>query len=105
MEGFGSTINTPSRYYEMDFGPIKKLIVLQQKIKQICNKDTAAATIKFHNGSLGIVEATTAARPVDLHASLSIVGEKGTAVIGGLAMNEIKSLEIYKTIKKKRNRS
>ena len=33
------------------------------------------ALMKFKNGSLGTIEATTAARPEDFEASLSIVGE------------------------------
>ncbi|EMO53483.1 Gfo/Idh/MocA family protein [Leptospira noguchii] len=54
-------------------------------------EDTAVATIKFKNGALGIVEATTAARPVDLEGSISILGEKGTVVIGGFAVNKIQT--------------
>ena len=33
-------------------------------------EDTAVATLKFRNGALGIIEATTAARPTDLEGSL-----------------------------------
>jgi UDP-N-acetyl-2-amino-2-deoxyglucuronate dehydrogenase len=52
-------------------------------------EDTAVATLKFRNGALGIIEATTATRPTDVEGSLSILGEKGMAEIGGFAMNEI----------------
>jgi UDP-N-acetyl-2-amino-2-deoxyglucuronate dehydrogenase len=52
-------------------------------------EDTAIATIKFKNGALGIIEATTATRPVNLEGSISILGEKGTVVIGGFAVNEM----------------
>ena len=52
-------------------------------------EDTAAAIIKFSGGALGIVEATTATRPIDLEGSLSLLGEKGTVVIGGFAVNEV----------------
>jgi UDP-N-acetyl-2-amino-2-deoxyglucuronate dehydrogenase len=54
-------------------------------------EDTAVALIKFKNGSLGIFEATVAARPTDLEGSLSILGEKGSVVIGGIAVNEIET--------------
>lgn len=57
---------------------------------KIETEDTAVATLKFRNGALGIVEATTAARPVDLEGSLSILGEKGTVEVGGFAMNKIR---------------
>src|SRR5437763_7169602 len=52
-------------------------------------EDTAVATLKFRNGALGVIEATTAARPTDLEGSLSILGEKGTVEIAGFAVNQI----------------
>ena len=54
-------------------------------------EDTAVVTLKFKNGALGIIEATTATRPKDLEGSLSILGEKGSVEIGGFAVNEIKT--------------
>jgi len=57
---------------------------------KIETEDTAVATLKFRNGALGIVEATTAVRPADLEGSLSILGEKGTVEVGGFAMNQIR---------------
>lgn len=53
-------------------------------------EDTAVVTLKFKNGALGIIEATTATRPKDLEGSISILGEKGTVEIGGFAVNEMK---------------
>jgi len=54
-------------------------------------EDTACAWLKFKNGALGAVEATTTARPMnnDLEASISILAEKGTAIIEGFAVNKI----------------
>ena len=52
-------------------------------------EDTGIALLRFANGALGIVEATTAARPEDLEGSISILGERGTVVVGGFAMNEM----------------
>ncbi|QCG93048.1 Gfo/Idh/MocA family oxidoreductase (plasmid) [Azospirillum sp. TSA2s] len=53
-------------------------------------EDTGVAVIRFRNGAIGVVEATTAARPRDLEGSLSILGEKGTVEIGGFAVNEMR---------------
>jgi UDP-N-acetyl-2-amino-2-deoxyglucuronate dehydrogenase len=53
-------------------------------------EDTAVAALRFSSGALGIIEATTAARPKDLEGSISILGEKGTVEIGGFAVNEMK---------------
>ena len=52
-------------------------------------EDTAIAPLQFANGALGIVEATNAVRPRDLEGSLSILGEGGTVVIGGFAVNKM----------------
>lgn len=53
-------------------------------------EDTAVVVLKFRNGALGVIEATTAARPKDLEGSISILGEKGTVEIGGFAVNKMK---------------
>ncbi len=54
-------------------------------------EDTGAAVVNFANGALGVIEATTAARPADLEGSLSILGETGMVEIGGFAANHIKT--------------
>lgn len=52
-------------------------------------EDTLIANIKFKNGGLGIIEATTATRPKDLEGSISIFGEHGSVEISGFAVNKI----------------
>jgi len=54
-------------------------------------EDTAVVILKFRSGALGIIEATTAARPADLEGSISILGERGTVEIGGFAVNEMRT--------------
>lgn len=61
----------------------------KQSIANIETEDTAIAILNFKNKSLGIIEATTAARPNNIEGSISILGEKGTAVIGGIAVDKI----------------
>lgn len=53
-------------------------------------EDTGVALLKFKNGALGVIEATTATRPKDLEGSISILGERGSVEIGGFAVNEIR---------------
>lgn len=53
-------------------------------------EDTAVVVVKFTNGALGVIEATTAVRPKDLEGSISILGEKGTVEIGGFAVNQMR---------------
>ena len=61
-------------------------------------EDTAVVTLKFRNGALGIIEATTATRPKDLEGSISVLGEGGTVEIAGFALNEMKSWSFVKNI-------
>jgi UDP-N-acetyl-2-amino-2-deoxyglucuronate dehydrogenase len=53
-------------------------------------EDTAVVVLKFRNGALGVIEASTATRPKDLEGSISVLGEKGSVEIGGFAVNEMK---------------
>ena len=55
-------------------------------------EDTCVAALKFANGAVGTLEITTSARPNDFEASISVVGSKGLAQIGGIAVNELQVL-------------
>ena len=52
-------------------------------------EDTLVAAIELENGGLATLELTTAARPKDLEASITITGTQGVAQIGGVALNKI----------------
>lgn len=52
-------------------------------------EDTGIAVLKFENGALGVIEASTAVYPQNLEETLSVFGEKGTAVVGGVSMGQI----------------
>lgn len=54
-------------------------------------EDTAVVILKFRSGALGVIEATTATRPRDLEGSLSILGERGSVVIDGFAVNKMRT--------------
>jgi len=58
-------------------------------LANIETEDTAVVVLRFKSGALGVIEATTATRPKDLEGSISILGEGGTVVIGGFAVNEM----------------
>ncbi|MDG2286751.1 MAG: Gfo/Idh/MocA family oxidoreductase, partial [Alphaproteobacteria bacterium] len=60
-------------------------------LNQLEAEDTAVAVVRFENGALGTIEATTSARPRDFEASLHLVGEKALAKVGGLAMNHVET--------------
>jgi predicted dehydrogenase len=54
------------------------------------SEDTAVVALRFRNGALGVIEATTAVRPKDLEGSVSVLGEGGSVEIGGFAVNQMK---------------
>ena len=71
-------------------GPVDSVFAqTATRLVDIETEDTAAVVLKFASGALGIIEATTATRPKDLEGSLSILGENGSVVIGGFAVNEV----------------
>ena len=55
-------------------------------------EDSVVSTFKYKSGAIGSLEVTTAARPDDFEASISIVGSLGLAQLGGVAVN---NLEIF----------
>jgi len=60
-------------------------------LRNIEMEDFGAILIRFKGGAIGIVEGSACVYPKNLEETLSIFGEKGTVVIGGLAVNEIKT--------------
>lgn len=72
-------------------GPVESVMAKTgTMLTDIEAEDTGVAILRFQNGALGVIEATTCARPKDLEGSISILGEKGTVEIGGFAVNEMK---------------
>ncbi len=75
--------------------PINKVYCMEKTlINKLEAEDVAIGNVLFQDGSLGAFQVTTAARPKDLEASITILGENGYIEIGGLAMNKIKDINI-----------
>jgi UDP-N-acetyl-2-amino-2-deoxyglucuronate dehydrogenase len=53
-------------------------------------EDTGAVLLKFRNGALGVLEATTAA-PINLEGSVRLVGTQGAVEIGGYQADQLKT--------------
>jgi len=94
MDG-GVLTNQASHHLDMVSwlgGTVQSVMAMTStRLVDIEAEDTAVALIEFTNGALGIVEATTATRPKDLEGSLSVLGEGGSAVIGGFFMNKLET--------------
>ena len=71
-------------------GPVKSVSSFYtNRINVLEAEDTLVAILKLESGALATFEATTAARPKDLEASLTITGENGEVEVGGIALNKI----------------
>jgi len=60
-------------------------------LRPIEAEDFGAAIVEFASGAVGIIEGTADVFPTNLNETLSLFGEKGTVVIGGLAVNKIET--------------
>jgi len=86
-EGGGALIN--QGIHSIDalqwiMGPVESLFAYFRTtpVHRIEVEDLAVATLRFHNGALGVIEAGTALRP-GLPERIEVHGEKGTVVIEG----------------------
>jgi predicted dehydrogenase len=76
--------------------PVSVYAMAKTALVNIEAEDTAIALLRFENGAFGVIEATTAVRPKDLEGSISILGEGGSVVIEGFAVNEMKTWNFVK---------
>ena len=60
-----------------------------KRANQLQAEDTLVAAIELENGGLATLELTTAARPKDIEASITLTGTNGVVQIGGVALNKI----------------
>jgi predicted dehydrogenase len=60
-------------------------------LRPIEAEDFGCAIVEFKSGAVGIIEGTADVYPTNLNETLSLFGEKGSVVIGGLAVNKIET--------------
>lgn len=60
-------------------------------LRDIEAEDFGAIIVRFKNGAIGMIEGSACVYPKNLEETLSIFGESGAVVIGGLAVNELKT--------------
>jgi UDP-N-acetyl-2-amino-2-deoxyglucuronate dehydrogenase len=65
--------------------------VTRKFLKNIEAEDFGAALLEFKSGAVGMIEGSANVYPKNLNETLSIFGETGSAVIGGLAVNKIET--------------
>ncbi len=93
----GAFMNQASHYVDLlDWliGPIESVHAYTATMERnIEVEDTGVANIKWRCGALGSVNVTMLTYPKNLEGSITILGEKGTVQVGGVAVNEIKHWE------------
>jgi len=60
------------------------------QVRKIETEDNVVAVIKFANGALGTIEASTTIYPANLEETLSIFGSEGTVVLAGTTMGKVR---------------
>lgn len=93
----GSFMNQASHYVDAVqwlIGPVDHVMAETATMaRRIETEDTGSAILKFRNGVIGTINVTMLTYPKNFEGSITILGEKGTAKIGGIAVNHIDKWE------------
>lgn len=89
----GAFMNQASHYVDLLpwlIGPVASVQAFIATLgRRIETEDTGVATFRWRNGALGAMSVTMLTHPKNLEGSITILGETGTAKIGGVAVNKI----------------
>jgi UDP-N-acetyl-2-amino-2-deoxyglucuronate dehydrogenase len=89
----GALMNQASHYVDLvDWlvGPVESVqAYIATLARNIQVEDTATVGVRWRSGALGSINVTMLTYPKNLEGSITIIGEKGTARVGGVAVNEI----------------
>jgi len=89
----GAFMNQASHYVDLIqwlMGPVESVMAKTATLaRRIETEDSGIAILKFRSGALGVIQVTMLAYPKNLEGSLTLLGEKGSAKIGGTAVNKI----------------
>lgn len=93
----GAFMNQASHYVDLldwIIGPIESVQAYTATLaRDIEVEDTGVISVKWRSGALGSMNVTMLTYPKNLEGSITIIGEKGTVRIGGVAVNEIQHWE------------
>ena len=95
----GAFMNQASHYVDLlDWliGPVDKVQAMMSTTRDIEVEDTGVLNLRWRSGALGSMSVTMLTYPKNLEGSITILGEKGTVRIGGVAVNEIQHWEFDK---------
>lgn len=93
----GAFMNQASHYVDLlDWliGPIDRVQAMTATLaRDIEVEDTGVLNVRWRNGALGSMAVTMLTYPKNMEGSITILGEKGTVRIGGMAVNDIQQWE------------
>ncbi len=93
----GAFMNRASHYVDLlDWliGPIESIQAYTGTLaRDIQVEDTGVLSVRWRSGALGSMNVTMLTYPKNLEGSITIIGEKGTVRVGGVAVNEIQHWE------------
>ena len=93
----GAFMNQASHYVDLlDWliGPVESVMAYTGTLaRRIEVEDTGVAALRWRNGAMGSVNVTMLTWPKNLEGSITILGEKGTVRVGGVAVNKIEHWE------------
>lgn len=89
----GALMNQASHYVDLlDWliGPVESVQALTGTLaRNIEVEDTAVMNVKWRSGAIGSMSVTMLAYPRNIEGSIIVMGEKGTAKVGGVAVNKV----------------
>jgi UDP-N-acetyl-2-amino-2-deoxyglucuronate dehydrogenase len=93
----GAFMNQASHYIDLLswlVGPVESVMAFTGTLaRNIQVEDTGVAALRWRSGAMGTLNVTMLTYPKNLEGSITILGETGTARIGGVAVNEIQHWE------------
>jgi len=89
----GAFMNQASHYVDLIqwlVGPVESVVAkTTTQARRIEAEDSGVAVLRFRNGALGVIEVNVLTYPKNWEGSMTIIGEKGSAKIGGTAVNKV----------------
>jgi UDP-N-acetyl-2-amino-2-deoxyglucuronate dehydrogenase len=93
----GAFMNQASHYIDLlDWliGPVESVMSYTSTLaRRIETEDSGVAALRWRSGAMGTLNVSMLTYPRNLEGSITILGETGTARIGGVAVNEIQHWE------------
>jgi UDP-N-acetyl-2-amino-2-deoxyglucuronate dehydrogenase len=97
----GAFMNQASHYIDLldwMIGPVESVMAYTATLaRNIEVEDSGVAAIRWRSGAMGTLNVTMLTYPKNMEGSITILGEKGTVRIGGVAVNEIQTWEFADT--------